>query len=71
MLKLLWSDKALADLDRIVDYIDERSPAGARRIQALVEAAAERTCQFPHLYRAGRVSGTREAVVHPNYILVY
>ena len=23
------------------------------------------------MYRAGRIRGTREAVVHPNYILIY
>jgi plasmid stabilization system protein ParE len=25
----------------------------------------------PYLYRPGRIDGTGEAVVHPNYILVY
>jgi plasmid stabilization system protein ParE len=25
----------------------------------------------PFIHRPGRVTGTREAVVHPNYILIY
>ncbi|WP_307139206.1 type II toxin-antitoxin system RelE/ParE family toxin [Duganella sp. Leaf61] len=27
--------------------------------------------QHPYWYRPGRVAGTREIVVHPNYIVVY
>lgn len=27
--------------------------------------------QHPKVYRAGRVRGTRELVVHPNYVVVY
>ena len=26
---------------------------------------------MPYLFRSGRVSGAREHVVHPNYIVVY
>lgn len=25
----------------------------------------------PYLHRPGRIAGTREAVVHPNYIVIY
>ena len=33
--------------------------------------ATNRIIENPYLYRPGRIAGTREAVVHPNYILVY
>ena len=33
--------------------------------------AAEKLGTGPYLYRSGREPGTRETVVHPNYILVY
>ena len=71
MLTLVWRASALADLEEIVAYIAERNEAAARRLQDAIEACAERLPQFPFLYRPGRVEGTREAVVHPNYILVY
>jgi plasmid stabilization system protein ParE len=40
-------------------------------LQALFEDRAERLTEHPFMYRTGRVPGTREAVVHPNFIMVY
>ncbi|WP_246053861.1 type II toxin-antitoxin system RelE/ParE family toxin [Halomonas halmophila] len=36
-----------------------------------MEETAKALSEHPYLYRQGRVPGTREAVVHPNYLLVY
>jgi plasmid stabilization system protein ParE len=35
-----------------------------------IEGCAEGLRDRPFLYREGRVHGTREAVVHPNYTLI-
>lgn len=71
MLRLVWSVKALDDLQQIVGYIADRNPSAAERLQDTIEHTAERLPSHPYLFRPGRVPGTREAVVHPNYILVY
>ncbi len=71
MLTLVWRHNALDDLETIISYIAQRNLAAAERLQALIEGCAERLPLNPYLYRTGRVDGTREAVVHPNYILVY
>ncbi len=71
MLSLLWTDEAVEDLENIADYIAARNPDAAVRIKSLIEQTAERLPERPHLYRSGRVPGTREVVVHPNYLLVY
>lgn len=71
MLNLIWRAAALDDLTAIIDYIAERDLAVALRLQAMIEGCAERLPDHPFMYRSGRVSGTREAVVHPNYILIY
>lgn len=71
MLRLHWRETALDDLDAIVLYIGERDLEAAFRLQATIEGCAERLTEHPFMYRPGRLPGTREAVVHPNYVLVY
>ncbi|MBX9814834.1 MAG: addiction module antitoxin [Proteobacteria bacterium SG_bin5] len=70
-MRLIWRAKARADYRRIIDHISDRNPAGAEKIAQLIADAIERMLRFPYFYRPGRVPGTREAVVHPNYIVVY
>ena len=71
MLNLVWRASALDDLDHIISYIAEHDLAAAERLLDAIEAAADRLAEHPFMYRSGRVPGTREAVVHPNYILIY
>jgi len=71
VLTLVWRARALDDLETVIDYIAERNEPAARHLLEAIEACAERLPAHPFLYRPGRVPGTREAVVHPNYILVY
>ena len=37
----------------------------------LIETSVLPLARYPDMYRSGRVEGTREIVVHPNYIVVY
>jgi len=71
VLPLVWRAEARADLLGIIAYIGERNLSAAERLLAIIEHAAEQLSTHPFMYRPGRVPGTREAVVHPNYIIVY
>jgi addiction module RelE/StbE family toxin len=66
-----WRPEARAALYQILDYIDERNPVAAEELHEAIEAAVTALPQHPYLYRYGRVAGTREIVVHPNYLVVY
>ena len=68
---LVWTDEAIADLLGILDYVAARSPVASSRLNGLIQHAADRLPDHPFIHRPGRVPGTREAIVHPNYILVY
>lgn len=71
MPPLIWHPEALEDLETIIDFIEARNPAAARRIGDAIRSTADQLPAHPYAYRPGRVPGTREAVVHPNYILIY
>jgi addiction module RelE/StbE family toxin len=62
---------ALADRDAIMDYISQDNPIAAAELDDDFEAKAAQAQQRPTLYRTGRMRGTREIVVRPNYIIVY
>ena len=61
----------MADRDSIMDYIAQDNPIAAANLDAEFEARAEIARQRPKLYKAGRLRGTREIVVQPNYVMVY
>ncbi|KPX32989.1 MULTISPECIES: type II toxin-antitoxin system mRNA interferase toxin, RelE/StbE family [Pseudomonas syringae group] len=66
-----WRPEARADLWSILNYITDQNPMAADRLNQTIEAATTALPQHPYLYRFGQVSGTREMVVHPNYVVVY
>ena len=68
---LEWREAARADLLAIIDYISDDNPAAAQRLKDDIEARAAKLTQHPKRYRAGRVPGTREMVVRPNYVVIY
>lgn len=68
---VIWRPKARQDARNILDYISDRNPSAALRLADLFAQTAEKLADHPHMLRPGRVTDTREAIVTPNYILIY
>ncbi len=71
MPDLEWKVTAIADLLAIVDYISDDNPDSAQVLKDEIEHKTSLLPERPQMYRFGRVEGTREMVVRPNYIVVY
>ena len=71
MLPIVWLQAAVNDLSSIILYIANENPSAARRLKSRLQAAPLPLAEHPYLFPLGRVSGTREPVAHPNYIIVY
>ena len=70
-MKVTWSEPAEDDLDRIARYIAHDNLQAALELDDLLRSSANGLSAFPEKGRPGRFPGTRELVVHKNYILVY
>lgn len=70
-VELLWTCKALENLDQIAAYFGQDTPTRANSFVGQIKEKTELLLTFPALGRAGRVPGTRELVVHENYVVPY
>jgi len=66
-----WKATAIADLLAIIDYISDDNADAAQALKDEIEDKTSRLPEHPQMYRPGRVHGTREMVVRPNYVVVY
>ena len=71
MLLIEWKHNAVLDLIEILDYISQRNPIAAGKLEQTINEAVEKLAESPYSARSGRVVGTREKIAHPNYIIVY
>lgn len=70
-MKVRWIAAARQDRADIIDYIAVENPRAAVKMDELFSEAAEKLGDFPMVGRMGQIPGTREAIPHESYRLVY
>jgi addiction module RelE/StbE family toxin len=66
-----WTRAALASVDEIAGFIANDNPTRPNSFVLELQAAVTQLQAHPGMGRAGRVPGTRELVLHKNYIAIY
>lgn len=70
-VKLVWTQLARTDRKQIGDFVAQDNPAAACALDELFSNKASGLIDRPGIGRPGREAGTRELIVHQNYILIY
>ena len=71
-MRLIFDDRALADLEKIYNWIAQDDRQSAKAVVERVYASIELLASFPYMGRPGREESTREwAVPRLPYIVVY
>ena len=66
-----WTKTALASVDEIGSFIAKDNPTRATSFVLELQVGVTKLQAHPGMGRAGRVPGTRELVLHKNYIAIY
>ena len=70
-MALKWTQTALRSVDEIAGYIAKDNPTRATSFVQELKETVLKLQVHPGMGRAGRVPGTRELVLHKNYIAIY
>ena len=72
-MRVRWLSQALANLDAVGEYIARDNPVAAAATARRILDAVDSLAASPNVNvgRPGRVAGTRELVVTPNYLVPY
>jgi toxin ParE1/3/4 len=70
VLKLRWTNRALGRLDSIAAYIAKDNPARAQTFTQELRKKVD-VLKSQHIGTAWKVFGTKQYVLHPNYIVIY
>ena len=70
-MQLRWTQQARMDRLNIIRYIASDNPYAAKNMSIRIKDAVRGLLEFPYKGKIGRVNGTRELIVHSNYILIY
>lgn len=72
MMQIKWRSDADEKLEQIIDYIAIDNYDAALDLGNRIIDAVEGNLPYqPNMGRPGRIEGTRELVVHRNYIVIY
>lgn len=71
MMRLVWNAAARDDLWEVTGRIAAQDAALASVLNERIQSCAESLAAHPYGFPVGRIAGTREALVHPNYALTY
>jgi toxin ParE1/3/4 len=70
-VKLRYTRRAAAELDEVLAYIEDRSPLGARHVQARIQTIIDLLLQHPHAGRITSDGRLRRMVVAPYPYLIF